>query len=103
MIDTILDVAARIDAFLWGPWTLVFIGSVSLFFTIRTKVFQVRGLGEIFRLIGRNFLRCLEQCPPFPELDAINHFLRVIHIHIRHIEEWLESQANCSQGDHRIR
>ena len=27
MIDTILDVAARIDAFLWGPWTLVFIGS----------------------------------------------------------------------------
>ena len=49
MIDTILDISARIDAFLWGPWTLVFIGCVSLFLTIRTRVFQVRGLGEIYR------------------------------------------------------
>ncbi len=49
MIDTILDVAARIDALLWGPWTLVFIGCVSLFLTFRTRVFQVRGIGEIFR------------------------------------------------------
>ena len=49
MIEDILDIAARIDSLLWGPWTLVFIGSVSLFLTIRTKAFQVRGLGEIFR------------------------------------------------------
>ena len=49
MIETILDVAARIDGLLWGPWTLVFIGSVSLFLTIRTKGFQVWGLGKIFR------------------------------------------------------
>jgi AGCS family alanine or glycine:cation symporter len=48
MIDTILDVAARIDALLWGPWTLVFIGSVSLFLTVRSRAFQVRGLGRIF-------------------------------------------------------
>ena len=63
MIDTILDISARIDALLWGPWTLVFIGCVSLFLTIRTRVFQVRGLGEIFRatlgslLKGRRFIR----------------------------------------------
>jgi AGCS family alanine or glycine:cation symporter len=57
MIDTFLDVAARIDELLWGPWTLVFIGSVSLFLTIRTRVFQVRGLGEIFRTTFGSLLR----------------------------------------------
>ena len=57
MIETILDVAARIDAFLWGPWTLVFIGSVSLFLTIRTKAFQVWGLGEIFRTTFGSLLK----------------------------------------------
>ncbi len=49
MIDGILDVAARIDQLLWGPWTLVLIACVSLYLTIRTKGFQVRGLGEIYR------------------------------------------------------
>jgi AGCS family alanine or glycine:cation symporter len=49
MIDTILDVAARVDELLWGPWTLALIASVSLYFTVRSRVFQVRGLGEIFR------------------------------------------------------
>jgi AGCS family alanine or glycine:cation symporter len=57
MIDTILDVAARIDALLWGPWTLVFIGCVSLFLTIRTRAFQVRGIGEIFRTTFGSLLR----------------------------------------------
>lgn len=57
MIDTILDVAARIDALLWGPWTLVFILCVSLFLTIRTRAFQVRGIGEIFRTTFGSLLR----------------------------------------------
>jgi len=49
MIDTILDLAARIDELLWGPWTLVLIASVSLYLTVRSRVFQVRGVGKIFR------------------------------------------------------
>jgi AGCS family alanine or glycine:cation symporter len=57
MIDIILDVAARIDALLWGPWTLVFIGSVSLFLTVKTRVFQVRGLGKIFGTTFGSLLR----------------------------------------------
>ncbi len=57
MIDAILDVAASIDRFLWGPWTLVLIASVSLFFTVRSKAFQVRGLGEIFRTTFGSLLR----------------------------------------------
>ena len=57
MIDTILDVAARIDELLWGPWTLVFIGSVSLFLTVRSRAFQVRGLGEIFRTTFGSLLK----------------------------------------------
>jgi AGCS family alanine or glycine:cation symporter len=57
MIDTILDVAARIDGLLWGPWTLVFIGSVSLFLTVRSRAFQIRGLGEIFRTTFGSLLR----------------------------------------------
>jgi AGCS family alanine or glycine:cation symporter len=57
MIDTILDVAASIDRLLWGPWTLVLIASVSLYFTARSRVFQVRGLAEIFRTTFGSLLR----------------------------------------------
>ncbi len=57
MIDTFLDFAAHIDAFLWGPWTLVFIASVSIFLTIRSRAFQVRGLGEIYRTTFGSLLR----------------------------------------------
>jgi AGCS family alanine or glycine:cation symporter len=57
MIDTILDFAARIDEFLWGPWTLVLIASVSLYLTVRSRVFQVRGVGEIFRTTFGSLLR----------------------------------------------
>ena len=47
MIDGILDVAAKIDGLLWGPWTIVFIAFVSIYLTIRAKAFQVRRLGLI--------------------------------------------------------
>jgi len=57
MIETILNIAARIDALLWGPWTLVFIASVSIFLTVRSRVFQVRGLGEIFRTTFGSLLK----------------------------------------------
>ena len=46
-METILDVAGRIDAALWGPWTLILIAFVSIYLTVRTRFFQVRGLGLI--------------------------------------------------------
>jgi AGCS family alanine or glycine:cation symporter len=49
MLDKILDVAAGIDSILWGPWTLVFIASVAVFFTIRSKGFQIRRIHFIFK------------------------------------------------------
>jgi len=47
-METILDLAGRIDAALWGPWTLFLIAFVSIYLTVRTRFFQVRGLGLIF-------------------------------------------------------
>jgi len=49
MLDGILDVASRIDRLLWGPWTIVFIASVAVYFTLRSRVFQLRRLGFIFQ------------------------------------------------------
>ena len=49
MIEQILIFAARVDVILWGPWTMVFIASVSVYLTIRTKAFQVRKLGLILK------------------------------------------------------
>ena len=49
MIEQILDFAAGVDALLWGPWTMVFIASVSIYLTIRTNAFQVRKLGLILK------------------------------------------------------
>jgi AGCS family alanine or glycine:cation symporter len=49
MFDKILDVAAGIDSVLWGPWTLVFIAAVAVFFTIRSKGFQLRRIGFILK------------------------------------------------------
>ena len=49
MIDSILNLATKIDAALWGPWTVIFIASVSVYLSVRTGFFQVRRLGLIFR------------------------------------------------------
>jgi len=56
MLDTILEVASRIDQILWGPLTLVFIALVALFLTVKSGFFQFRRLGFIFRnTFGRIF------------------------------------------------
>lgn len=47
-MEFILDLAARIDAALWGPWTLTLIALVSIYLSIRTRFFQLRKLGLIF-------------------------------------------------------
>lgn len=48
-MDKILDVASGLDSILWGPWTMVFITAVAVFFTVRSRAFQIRRLGFIFR------------------------------------------------------
>jgi AGCS family alanine or glycine:cation symporter len=69
LIDGILDVAAGIDQLLWGPWTLVLIACVSLYLTIRTKGFQVRGLGEIYRTTFGSLLKGTTSIPDSEDAD----------------------------------
>jgi AGCS family alanine or glycine:cation symporter len=49
MIEAFLSAAQRIDALLWGPWTMLFILGVSLYLTLRTRFFAVRKLGFILK------------------------------------------------------
>ena len=49
MLDKILDIASRIDSILWGPWTLIFIAVVAVYFTARSKGFQIRRIDLIFK------------------------------------------------------
>jgi len=49
-MEKILDYALRIRDILWGPWTLIFIAAVAVYFTFKTGFFQVRQ----FRLIWFN-------------------------------------------------
>ncbi len=49
MIDTILNIASRIDTILWGVWTIVFIASVSLYLTVRSRFFPIRRMGLIVK------------------------------------------------------
>ncbi len=50
IIDGILDIANVIDKqILWGIWTTLFITFVYLFFTIKSRFFQIRKIGYIFK------------------------------------------------------
>lgn len=42
MIESIIGIAERIDAVLWGPWTMALIAFVSVYLTVRSRFFQVR-------------------------------------------------------------
>ena len=54
MIDAILDALTRIDALLWGPWTMAFLAGVAVYFTFQSGFFQVTGVRYILdRTIGR--------------------------------------------------
>ncbi len=66
MMDTVLDAAAWVDRLLWGPWTLVFIGCVSVYLTIRTRFFQVWGLRRILRATFGSLLRGPADLPGAP-------------------------------------
>jgi AGCS family alanine or glycine:cation symporter len=49
MFEPLLAFASRVDALLWGPWTMAFIAATALFFTLRSRFFQVRRFGFILR------------------------------------------------------
>lgn len=49
MLERILDIASEIDNILLGPWTLVFIVSVAVFFSIKSGFFQLRKSRFIFK------------------------------------------------------
>lgn len=42
MLEKILDIASEIKTILWGPWTLIFIASVSIFLSAKSGFFQIR-------------------------------------------------------------
>jgi AGCS family alanine or glycine:cation symporter len=70
MIDTILDALTSFKNVLWGPWTLVFIASVAVYFTLRTRVFQVAHFPYILaqtlgRMIDRTKNRDPHSMTPF--------------------------------------
>ena len=49
MIDTILNIASGVNSILWNTWTVIFIAAVFVYFTIRSRFFQVRGLRVILK------------------------------------------------------
>ncbi len=58
MINYILEILNSLDKLLWGPWTMLFIGGVAIFFTIKSKFFQVSGFPHIWKnTFGKIFSR----------------------------------------------
>jgi AGCS family alanine or glycine:cation symporter len=57
VIDVILDAAAFLERLLWGPWLIALVGFVAVYLTIRTRFFQLRRLGLIFRTTFGSLLR----------------------------------------------
>ena len=56
MLETIIDIAVDIDKILWGPWTMIFLASVAVYFTVRSNVFQIRKFAYIIRqTVGKIF------------------------------------------------
>ncbi len=56
MMDTLLDAFVAIDEILWGPWTMLFIASVAVYFTVRSGVFQLIKFPYIVRnTVGKIF------------------------------------------------
>lgn len=56
MLNGIIEFASKIANLLWGPWTMVFIGFVSVYLTIRSGAFQFTKFGTIMKnTIGKMF------------------------------------------------
>jgi AGCS family alanine or glycine:cation symporter len=70
MMETILDIASSIDRVLWGPWTMVFIAAVAVFFTLKSRLFQIRK----FCLIWKNTLGTLLKKPGRTDANKMTPF-----------------------------
>ncbi len=57
MIDTILTAAEFINGLLWGPWLIALVAITAIYLTVRTRFFQLRRLGLIFRSTFGTLLR----------------------------------------------
>ena len=58
MLENILDFISRIDRILWGPWTMIFIASVAVFLTVKSRFFQLRKFVFILQnTFGKIFTR----------------------------------------------
>jgi len=56
MIDSILDALTGFKDILWGPWTIIFIASVAVYFTVRARLFQIVRFPYILKqTLGRLF------------------------------------------------
>ena len=56
MIDSILDVLTGFKDILWGPWLVIFIAAVALYFTVRARFFQIVRFPYIIKeTLGRVF------------------------------------------------
>lgn len=49
MYENFLTLISRVDALMWGPWTMIFIAFVSVYLTVRSGFFQISHFGFIFR------------------------------------------------------
>ena len=70
MFDQFLSLITRISDFMWGPWTMAFIAFVSVFLTLKSRMFQVSHFGYIFRstfgqLLGRRARGTSTRMTPF--------------------------------------
>lgn len=62
MHEAFLNLIGRVDALLWGPWTMAFIALVSVYLTVRARFFQVHHFGYIFRQsFAQLFSRSVDQ------------------------------------------
>jgi AGCS family alanine or glycine:cation symporter len=42
LLDSFMGLASQVDQLLWGPWTMLFIAAVSVYLTLRSRLFQIR-------------------------------------------------------------
>jgi alanine or glycine:cation symporter, AGCS family len=57
MFEQLLTLAGRVDAVLWGPWTMAFIAATALLFTLRSRFFQFRRFGYILSRTAGSVLK----------------------------------------------
>lgn len=48
-MDVLLDAFAAIDRILWSPWTMLFIAGVAVYFTVRSRFFQLTRFPYVLR------------------------------------------------------